>query len=963
MTTMHTGAVLRQIDRLFGTGTVAGLSDAQLLGRFRTQRDEAAFVALVARHGPMVLAACRGVLRDEHAAEDAFQATFLILIRKASVLWVGESLGGWLHRVAYRVAMQARADVVRRAARENEARETAALTATPLDLDDEFRALLHAEIGRLPDRLRLPVVLCDLEGLTRDQAAERLCWTEGTLRGRLARARARLRERLTQRGVVVPAGVLAVALARETSAAVVSEVLLSATVRAAAGRGTASTVAALTAHVIRTMLATKLKAAAVVAVSIAALAAIGGIVASGGSEGEKPPSPVAAAPPVVLLAAPPEDEPGVMVAVPGRVVGPDGQAVAGATLRTAFLDTDDHRTPEATSGPDGRFLMRIPRSIRNDAMLNDTGGDTFPWVVGSAPGFGPGMASGAFKATRSGLTVRLVEDGPPIEGRIIDLEGRPVAGAQVKVERVWFAVDTRPPHAETGDLSAWIETVRDRGVRGPSDGLSSLPASIVTTTGPDGRFRLAGSGRERVAEMLISGPTIATTVVYAMTRNGPEARCVDRRLGESRSFVFHAPRFEHAVAPAKPVEGVIRDKDTGRPIAGLTLHAAVGDGGSLIATPGIEATTDAQGHYRLSGIPKAPVHRLFVEPGEGLPYPRAAFRVPADSPALEAVHFDMTLKRGILLRGRVTDKATGKPVPGFVNAFTFRDNPFIKEFPGYVWNDLPSIYLKEDGRYEVVALPGRNIITCRSKLGRYRGSVGAETIKGYDPGLMSFATTLPLSCHVRNYHVLAEVDIDPMAESATLDLQVDPGRTLSLTVVDPEGNPIGGTRASGIGDLFSSTEYPQESPTIEIHALDPSKPRRVTITHAARKLIGSTYLRGDETGPLTLGLQSWGTITGRIVDDEGKPRGGLALSSIGGSFPKRPDVQGILPGGDVSGGIRLGSDGRFRVDGLVPSLMYGAWAESGLRVMGRLFQDVTVAPGEVKDLGDLRVVLRKENPL
>src|SRR5262249_55011311 len=107
MATTHTGTVLRQIDQLFGAGTVAGLSDAQLLGRFRTQRDEGAFVALLARHGPMVLTVCRGVLRDEHAAEDAFQATFLILVRKAGGLWVGESLGGWLHRVAHRVAHQA----------------------------------------------------------------------------------------------------------------------------------------------------------------------------------------------------------------------------------------------------------------------------------------------------------------------------------------------------------------------------------------------------------------------------------------------------------------------------------------------------------------------------------------------------------------------------------------------------------------------------------------------------------------------------------------------------------------------------------------------------------------------------------------------------------------------------------------------------------------------------------------
>src|SRR5580704_16032279 len=185
MTTMHTGAVLRQIDRLFGTGTVAGLSDAQLLGRFRTQRDEAAFVGLVARHGPMVLTVCRGVLRDPHAAEDAFQATFLILVRKAGTLWVRDSVAGWLHRVAHRVALQARADAVRRRARERETGEAALVQGDEQGPHEELRALLHAEIGRLPDRLRLPVVLCDLEGLTRDQAAERLRWTEGALRGRL----------------------------------------------------------------------------------------------------------------------------------------------------------------------------------------------------------------------------------------------------------------------------------------------------------------------------------------------------------------------------------------------------------------------------------------------------------------------------------------------------------------------------------------------------------------------------------------------------------------------------------------------------------------------------------------------------------------------------------------------------------------------------------------------------------
>ena len=223
MTTMQSGDILRQIDQLFGTGTVAGLSDAQLLGRFRIDRDETAFVALVARHGPMVLAVCRGVLRDPHAAEDAFQATFLILVRRAGSLWVGESLGGWLHCVAHRVALQARADAARRRARELKAGGAVPQAGHPGRPDDDLRALLHEEIGRLPDRLRLPVVLCDLEGLTRDQAAERLRWSEGTVRGRLARARTKLRERLTRRGVTLPAAAMAAALASEASAATVPD--------------------------------------------------------------------------------------------------------------------------------------------------------------------------------------------------------------------------------------------------------------------------------------------------------------------------------------------------------------------------------------------------------------------------------------------------------------------------------------------------------------------------------------------------------------------------------------------------------------------------------------------------------------------------------------------------------------------------------------------------------------------
>ncbi len=589
--------------------------------------------------------------------------------------------------------------------------------------------------------------------------------------------------------------------------------------------------------------------------------------------------------------------------------------------------------------------MRIPRSVRNsNVMLN--GYDEFPWIVATAPGFGPGWVRGVLKAAASGeLTVRLAEDGPAIEGRIVDLEGRPVIGAQVQATRLYFA--------DGGDLTPWLDQAKEKRTRGPGDGLDQLPMILAaTTTGPDGRFRLTGLGRERIAELSISGPTIATTEVYAMNRDGADLRLVSQEMGKSTPLIIHSRRFEYSAAPTKPVEGVVRDKDTGRPIAGLTLHAAVYRTQYPAPSDGIEATTDVQGRYRLIGLPRAPAYHLAVEQAEGKPYPRVSFQVKAGSPAFEPVTFDVALKRGVLIRGRVTDKATGEPAPGFVHAFTFRNNPAIKEFPGYDdYNNIAYISIKDDGSYEVVGLPGRNIVACRSETRRYRGPVGAEKIPGYDPQRMTFDTR-PLNCYVNNYHLIAEIDIDPKAESATLDLQLDPGRSLKVNVVDTEGKPIGGTRVKGLTDLFpNSLEYEEDSPAIEVHALDPSKPRRVIITHAGRKLIGSDYLKGDESNPLTIRLQPWGTITGRVVDDEGQPLKAIELFSIDGSFPKQPAVQGVLPGD-----MRVGSDGRFRTEQLVPGLKYGALASDRARLFGELFRDVTVAPGEVKDLGDLKVV-------
>ncbi|WP_422924616.1 RNA polymerase sigma factor [Singulisphaera sp. PoT] len=198
-------ACRRELNTLFLVGATRELTDGQLLERFATGHGkvaELAFAALVDRHGAMVERVCRAQLGDSHDAQDAFQATFLILVRKARTLWVRDSLGPWLHQVAYRTSSCARANHLRRqrherrvAERFNEAVEH------EIEADPEWGRVLHAEILRLPDRFRIPIVLCDLEGRTSEEAAREMNCPVGTVKSWRSRGRARLRQRLIRAGL------------------------------------------------------------------------------------------------------------------------------------------------------------------------------------------------------------------------------------------------------------------------------------------------------------------------------------------------------------------------------------------------------------------------------------------------------------------------------------------------------------------------------------------------------------------------------------------------------------------------------------------------------------------------------------------------------------------------------------------------------------------------------------------
>ena len=269
--------VLRHIRRLVGPRDEPGVTDRDLLESFLRRQDEAAFAALVARHGPMVLGVCRNILQDGHDVEDAFQATFLVLVRKAGSVARRDLLAPWLYGVAYRVAVRARANAARRRAHEREGGGMRAAMARDDAEARELGSVLHEEINRLPAKYRAAVVLCCLEGRTREEAAQRLGCTAGSVKGRLECGRVLLRGRLVRRGLTLSAATFATVLSESAAPAAVPGHLLDATVKAAlisaaadavAAGAVSAQVTALTQGVLKAMMISKLRLAVVLLLAL-----------------------------------------------------------------------------------------------------------------------------------------------------------------------------------------------------------------------------------------------------------------------------------------------------------------------------------------------------------------------------------------------------------------------------------------------------------------------------------------------------------------------------------------------------------------------------------------------------------------------------------------------------------------------------------------------------------------------
>jgi RNA polymerase sigma factor (sigma-70 family) len=614
--------VVRHLQRVAGAPGLEGLKDGQLLERFAEAREEAAFAALVRRHGPLVLGVCRRVLRDRHDAEDAFQATFLVLLRRARALDRRGSVAGWLHTVAFHVALRARAATARRQRQEKKAASMADATASASDVWSDLQPVLDKELSRLPETYRTAILLCYVQGKTNAEAARLLGWPVGTVKGRLARARDILRTRLARRGISLSAGLLAAALTDQAAAAVPA-LLTHATVQAAlpTAAGSAS-VLNLAEGALHAMFATKLRWTAVLLVVMGLVAL--GIGAAARSAAEPPGSRVARAgepararTPEKMKAAPASKTAGASAAeridaVSGRVLGADKRPLGGAQVVVMTWPVRGFQR-----GP--KVLVR-DRTDRDGKFRLSLKGKTLPawqpWtVVAVADGHGPawGMPDKDHNVELTLPTQQI------IRGRLLDVQGQPAANVKVEVGRlgsgrgtgaafVDLDADGYPDLLVTNDVTfdpdfGFIDLTARAGLdfgadhddlmridlitktncmschdaakpQPPRTSAASAPGALVfpvnpadlpfwpraVTTDANGRFVLRGVGLKQGLGLRVSDDRYAVQTV--------DLRPETRAKGDEVPLILKEARI---------LEGTVKDATTGRPVP----HARLVTGSSF----------------------------------------------------------------------------------------------------------------------------------------------------------------------------------------------------------------------------------------------------------------------------------------------------------------------------------------------------------------------------------------------
>ncbi len=878
---------------------------------------------------------------------------------------------------------------------------------------DDLLPALHEEISRLPEKYRLAVVHCDLEGMTQAEAAGRLHWSERTIRSRLAEGRARLKRRLARRGLEPDGAALGAVLMRKARAAVPAA-WREATIRAAlATTNPAMTVGGVSAaaqqlarEVSKVMLIHKLTLAS--AVLMAA-----GLVAWGASAGgvslrpecpegaAAPPAPAPIVRPTADAAAPqpvpgPDDTTGT-VPVRGRVLDPDGKPVAGAEVyvrhyaEIAWLPIDPMAARQkgrvAAADADGRFQFELDKGS-SDRPYDGGPGWRKAEIAAAAPGFAPAWVEAGDAVKRGEVTLKLVRDDVPVRGRVVDSQGRPVAGVVVRIawlREVKDGVDLDAMLA-SGELDE-MQVARWYGLGQRYSSWQADPASLwpggrnAWTTGADGRFEVPGIGRDRVARLDFHGGGVADGTLDVMARvakappkprrrSGPDA--IMQSLGRDAAFKGRFPQgtqlvgatFEYIASPTKPIAGVIRLKGSGKPVEGAIIRGA-----DPTTHTTVTARTDAAGRFRIEGVPKGEFYQLRLTPRPGIDPFLGHQVIIDDTEGLKPLEAAIEVPIGVIVTARLVDRETGRAVPpGAIM--------YIKA-PSNVGPDDAALGFSRlgDAKFGLTVPPGLGMIIAAASVSETDDPYACAHLKPADrgKGIGDMGSGETFRTSLGGYHTYRYIDPPAGTRPVAVDLELARGLSREGRLVGPDGRPIVGAAAYGLCARWGNVQTLDRGSTFEVRGLEPGYPRLLIFTDKARKVVGSVVLKDEEmksTTPMEVKLVPAGAIAGRIVDEDGQPLAGARLHVTMYELNRRTNLpegpRSFWPSNET---FTTDAQGRFRIEGFVPgvstdvsvtdrdaqeSIVYRPSLDTG-----GVLRNLSVESGEVRDLGDVKATPRR----
>jgi RNA polymerase sigma factor (sigma-70 family) len=937
-------SVIRHIESLFDGRSVAGLTDRQLLERFTagpSAGGEEAFAAVLQRHGPMVLGLCRQFLLDEHHAEDAFQAVFLVLAHKAASIREPELLGNWLYGVVLRVARNARrrlahrrrieaASAMRRPGPGSGLYDKVEFAETPAEetsLAREQAEALHAEIDRLPKLFQLPIVLCYFEGLTLDEASRRLQWPLGTVSSRLARAREKLRRGLARRGVM-SAGALSAVMGLRLTSASVSEPLGEITARAAsdfaAGRATgpvlSAVASALARELVRSMFVRQLRfLLGTVLIFTAIAAGVGLLSQSFLRKAERANPPVARRLAATSGQTAESPAPARMIVV-GRVLDSKGEPVAHATVelvgrpRRVFTRGNWNGSHVLIGRGDtdsgGRFRLDALRtsSVRFDAL----------YALVKSPV--AGWADVDLDAQQPAVEIRLRSE-QVIRGRLVDVNGQAIPGVELRV--LGFGPGggaSRNAHVDLVDP--------------PPEALRAWPDPVKTDD--QGRFVLRGLGHGLYVPLVVDDPRFGVQVLELTSddRKGP----LDVTL---------------TLKPAKSIEGRVIAADTGQPVPG-----------TLISANSVLARADADGRYR--AISAGDLFNVNVYPPVGKPYLIADVDV-AWNKGMVHQHLDIALRRGVLIHGKVTEQGTGRPLEGSSVLFVPVNGPAGVESK---W--ISTVPSQSDGSFRIVVPQGKGHLLVFGPTSDYIHTViGSRTLlNGQTGGERWYA------------HRIIPYEVKDGESPRALNAELRRGKTIRGRLVDALGRPVVDAviitrlHIEPVNPFWRgewSEQHRARDGHFEVHGLDPKSPVLSYFLDAEHELGAAVELAGEQSDKeLTIRLEPAGQAKARFVRPDGRPFANFfpQLQLVATPGPPAFRRNENDPPGLADDAVNVmaidrkhyvqrrqplsAADGRITLPALIPGALYRLSVNGG---NGRPFhKDFSVKSGESIDLGDISVV-------